>query len=169
VKAVKLLVDRSYDIHFHILGDGPLAEPIRALVRSLGLEHRIHFEGRVPAPTVASFLRKADVYLATAHSDGASASLFEAMACGAFPVVTDIPANREWIKHGINGLLFRAGDVEATAEAIAHALGSPRLRAQAADANGLIAREHLILKRNVGLMVDRFLELRSGQRPPVPE
>jgi glycosyltransferase involved in cell wall biosynthesis len=27
------------------------------------------------------------------------------MACGLFPIVSDIPANREWIEDGVNGCL----------------------------------------------------------------
>jgi glycosyltransferase involved in cell wall biosynthesis len=34
----------------------------------------------------------------------------EALACGSAILVSDIPANKEWIKHDVNGWMFRDGD-----------------------------------------------------------
>ena len=51
-------------------------------------------------------LAKADIYVSASRSDGTSLSLLEAMAAGAFPVVSDIPANREWLTGQGDGLLF---------------------------------------------------------------
>ena len=56
-----------------------------------------------------ALLREHHVYVSTSPHDTTSVSLLEAMACGLFPVVTDIPANREWIVDGENGRLVPAG------------------------------------------------------------
>ena len=42
----------------------------------------------------------------------------EALACGLPCLVSDIPANREWVTDGENGWLFRDGDVDDLAERI---------------------------------------------------
>jgi len=42
----------------------------------------------------------------------------EALACGLPSLVSDIPANREWINEGVNGWLFADGDADALAGAI---------------------------------------------------
>jgi len=52
------------------------------------------------------------------------------MACGAAPVVSDLPSLREWITDGENGLLVPVGDPEALAAAIVRLLQQPRLREQ---------------------------------------
>jgi glycosyltransferase involved in cell wall biosynthesis len=44
------------------------------------------------------------------------------LAAGLFPIVSDIPANREWITDGENGLLFPAGDDEALARCMERAM-----------------------------------------------
>ena len=51
-------------------------------------------------------LEKADIYLSVAKSDGSSLSLLEAMAIGTPALVTDHPANREWVDENITGYLF---------------------------------------------------------------
>jgi glycosyltransferase involved in cell wall biosynthesis len=44
------------------------------------------------------------------------------MACGLFPVVTDIRANREWVEDGETGLVFAPGDPLSLATALTSAL-----------------------------------------------
>jgi glycosyltransferase involved in cell wall biosynthesis len=63
-------------------------------------------------------LQGADVYCSMSRSDGTSLSLLEAMACGLAPVVSDIPANREWIDDGVDGVLVAPGEVETLASAL---------------------------------------------------
>lgn len=54
-------------------------------------------------------LEKADLFISAAKSDGSSLSLLEAMGIGTPALVTDNPANREWIEDNVTGYLF-AGD-----------------------------------------------------------
>lgn len=48
---------------------------------------------------------KARIYISIPNTDGTSISLLESLAYGCIPIVSDLPANREWIAHGINGLI----------------------------------------------------------------
>ena len=52
----------------------------------------------------------AQIYISIPTTDGTSISLLEAMAYGCIPIVSDLPANREWIEHGKNGLIT-SGDL----------------------------------------------------------
>jgi glycosyltransferase involved in cell wall biosynthesis len=72
-----------------------------------------------------------DVYVSASLWDGASISLMEAMACGVFPVVSDIPANREWLQDGATAFLFPCGDWRRLAEIL---LGLPVRSAFVAEA-----------------------------------
>ena len=73
------------------------------------------------------FLPGADIYVSTSLYDGTSVSLLEAMGSGAFPVVTDIPANREWITNGENGFLVPVDEEKYLANRIIDAIRKPRL------------------------------------------
>jgi glycosyltransferase involved in cell wall biosynthesis len=64
----------------------------------------------------------ADLYISASHVDGSSVSLMEALACGLPCLVSDIPANREWVTDGENGWLFPDGDAEALAARILQAI-----------------------------------------------
>jgi glycosyltransferase involved in cell wall biosynthesis len=60
--------------------------------------------------------RAADFYLQTSHREGSGFSLLEALACGATPLVTDIPATRQII--GTVGSLTSVGDSRSLGDAI---------------------------------------------------
>ena len=70
----------------------------------------------------------ADIYVSTSISDGASVSLFEAMACGKPVVVADNLGNREWIDERDNGLFFNVGDYEDLAEKLLYSLDDYEMR-----------------------------------------
>ena len=53
--------------------------------------------------------------------------MFEAMACGLPVIVSDIPANREWVIDGWNGLIVPVRNPEKLAEAILHLIENPDL------------------------------------------
>lgn len=87
--------------------DGELRKPLEEYVKELGLEKRIHFLGFVSEEEQAVLYQKAQFYLSIPASDATSVSLLEAMAFGCIPIVSDIPANHEWITEQVNGLFYR--------------------------------------------------------------
>ena len=60
--------------------------------------------------------RAADFYLQTSHREAAGFSLLEALACGATPLVTDIPATRRIV--GDVGSLTPVGDSRSLSDAL---------------------------------------------------
>jgi glycosyltransferase involved in cell wall biosynthesis len=84
---------------------------------------------------IAQYLQVADAAISVPSSDGTPLSVLEAMACGAVPVVSDVPSLREWIEPQENGLLVPVGDSTAlgaaVANVLAHAPAQERMRRQA--------------------------------------
>lgn len=98
-----------------LIGDGPLRAELEALVHVLGIDDSVQFLGQLNHEQLPAVLGTQEVFVSPAWSDGNNVSLNEAMAAGCFPVATDIPANSQWITSGVNGLLYRPGDVDALA------------------------------------------------------
>jgi glycosyltransferase involved in cell wall biosynthesis len=86
-------------------------------------------------------LTKADIYVSTSLYDGTSVSLLEAMASGCFPVVSDIPSNREWIRDGENGFLVPVNDEQYLAKKIIDAIRDKGLLEKARKENQSISEE----------------------------
>jgi glycosyltransferase involved in cell wall biosynthesis len=149
VRALALLGERGMPFEARFVGGGSLLGRTRALARELGVGERTAFVGPVEAHAVPEHLRWADVYVSAATSDGASSSLFEAMSCGLFPVVSDVRANRDWLTHREHGFLFRVGDAADCAEGLAFAAKNPAIAASAADRNRRTVQTRLDRERNL--------------------
>jgi glycosyltransferase involved in cell wall biosynthesis len=99
------------------------AEDLLAAVRrrvetSAALSARVHLAGAVAHDRMASYFSAADLFVAGSHREGSGYALIEACACGAVPVVSDIPTFR-LLTGGVAGALWPAGDAAALARALA--------------------------------------------------
>jgi len=116
--AVPYVTKEVKNARFLVLGNGSLTERLKKRVANLGVGNYVKFLGRVPHKEMAKYLKMSDVYVSTSLSDGTSVSLLEAMACKLPSVVTDLPANREWLSNEESGLLVPCRDHESLAKNI---------------------------------------------------
>ena len=90
----------------------------------------------------------ADLYVSSSHVDGSSVSLMEALACGLPCLVSDIPANKEWIFEGQNGWLFQDGNSEALAAKILAAIENRKSLPEIGHNARIVAEERADWKKN---------------------
>jgi glycosyltransferase involved in cell wall biosynthesis len=108
-------------LRLHLVGDGPEADKVHAVITANALEDAVTLTGRLAEASLKEQFEDADIYLSSALTDGTSVSLLEAMAHGLPVVVTDAPGNREWVEHDRAGWLARAGDAQAFATGLLRA------------------------------------------------
>jgi len=149
IRAIPSVLRAVPNARFLIAGDGLERERLRQEVDRLGIAASVTFLGKIPHEDMPSLLEKTDVYVSTSLSDGASVSLLEAMASGAFPVVTDIAANKEWIADGTNGFLVPIDDETSLAHKIIQSLRNEGLMEQARQRNWEVVREKAYLKHHM--------------------
>ena len=127
IRAIPIVLKEEPETAFLIAGDGTERAALEREVENLNINSSAKILGRVPHEEMPNLLCQADIYVSTSLHDGTSVSLLEAMGSGAFPVVTDIPANREWIINGENGFLISVDEPISLASKIIHAIRDPRL------------------------------------------
>ncbi len=135
---------------------GQLMPSLRQLASQLGIEQAVTFGGGFTLEDLPALMAGHDVYVSSSLWDGASVSLMEAMAGGIFPLVSDIPANREWLVDGQNAMLFPPGDDQALAKLI---LSLPQRRQfveQAVRSNRALAETRADRTRNLQTLMDRL-------------
>ncbi len=89
-----------------IANEGIEKDRLEALVVQLGVSKSVLFVGYLSEVEQISYYKKAKYYISIPDSDATSVSLLEAMQYGAIPIVSNIPANREWVLDGVNGIYF---------------------------------------------------------------
>jgi glycosyltransferase involved in cell wall biosynthesis len=118
-----------------VAGDGESRADLTTRAERSIARRAIVFVGNVDHDRVPALLKDHHIYVSTALSDTTSVSLLEAMACGLFPIVSDIPANREWIEDGVNGRLVPVRQPMQLAVSIMEAWRDVSLRERAVRAN----------------------------------
>lgn len=101
-----------------LVGNGVLLEKCKKLAQKLNIQNKVIFTDVIPNKTLPKYLQEASIYISFPTTEGVSASLFEAMACGCFPIVTKLPGNESWIEHQENGLLTESENTNQLVENI---------------------------------------------------
>lgn len=118
---VKVAQQRE-DVSLMLLGGGSQGAQLRRMLQQGNAAGRVAYPGHIPNRDLPRFYHMADLYISPSHVDGSSVSLMEALACGLPCLVSDIPANKEWVREGENGWLFRDGDADELAAKILNAI-----------------------------------------------
>lgn len=118
LNAIVIIKPQIPDLKVHLIGDGSLREELEELSKELNIADVVQFYGKVPQNKVVELLNQSHISVSVSLSDGNSLSLIEAMACGAYPIATDIPANHQWLKEGVNGSFVKINDVQGLADRI---------------------------------------------------
>jgi len=112
-----------------IIGEDEMSAALRELAKQLNVSENVYFTGWISREELTASLLSADAFVSVPRSDSTALSLLEAFAARLPVIVSDLIANREWIKPGENGLLVEPGDELALAQAMIE-LASNRERAK---------------------------------------
>lgn len=107
IRGFKRLVGSAKNTEWKLViaGAGEETENLQLLATDPGLNGRVQFEGWVDNATNTDLYARAKFFVSLPESDGTSVSLLEAMANGCVPILSDIPANKEWVTNGENGII----------------------------------------------------------------
>lgn len=94
-----------------IAGTGSNTEKLKKLTQEYQLNNQIEFVGFLDTKeNIKNYLR-AKIYISIPDTDGTSISLLEAMAYGCLPILSNLPANKEWVVDGKNGIIIDKHDL----------------------------------------------------------
>lgn len=136
--ALPAVLARRPAVRVLLVGGGPQEAALKEQAQALGLSERVIFTGRVPHAEVDRYYDLVDVLAYPRHPMRLTELVtplkpLEAMAQHRIFVASDVGGHRELVRDGETGILFRAGDGVALADAIAGLLETrerwPALRA----------------------------------------
>ena len=155
--AIEALDGADPDIHLTVVGDGDEGA-YRELAGSLGVEDRVTFAGATTE--VASWFRRADVFLLPTAYETFSLVTYEAAASGLPLLVTKVNGVEDLLRDGANGW-FVERDPKDVRERLRALRSDPELRAAMGDA---ARRDSLRYSwsRVVGRYMELYAEVCSG-------
>lgn len=121
--ALKLLINKGYDVVWYFIGDGSDREVCDNKVVHDGLEGRAVFLGALTNPY--GYMRDCDVYVQPSRYEGYCVTILEALCFGAPIVATNFTSVDEQLKGRENGFVVGM-DAEAIASGIEKALSAPK-------------------------------------------
>lgn len=159
LKAFGILHQKGIDFSLTIIGNGKRLDFLKTIAQELNIENKVIFTGRIPNTELPKLLQKSNIYISMPITEGVSASLFEAMACGCYPIVSDISGNQSWIRHRENGQLIAVDDFEMLANEIHWAFDNATIRNQTATNNRKFIEKHVDYKINMKIIADKYHHL----------
>jgi len=108
-------LSKNADWRLHIAASGSQTEKLQQLAEEKLPEGSFQFLGFQAGKDNQQNYLTSTIYVSVPTTDGTSISLLEALAYGCLPIVSDLPANREWIEDGVNGLIS-SGDLSKDVE-----------------------------------------------------
>lgn len=163
VCALAGIAARGMAFAFTFAAGGGQEASLRRQVSQAGLDEHVRFHGGFRQEELPALLAEADVYVSASLRDGTSPALLEAMASGAFPVVSDIPANWEWLSGDGDGLYFDPKDELQLVEALVTAMADERLRSEAVALNRRTVQERADRETNMRVLADHYERLVNGR------
>lgn len=98
-----------------IVGDGPLSRRVEAEIHHRGLGDVVALAGRLSREEIRALYATADLYVAPAYEESFGLAALEARAAGLPVVAMDSGGVREFVAHGVEGLLCHDDDAMVSA------------------------------------------------------
>lgn len=164
VRAVARLPEDVPEFRLVFTSSGETLDQARALADELlrpALRERVEFWGGVSYDRLVEGLHGSQVFVSVSRSDGTATSLLEALACGLYPVLSDLPQNREWVNpEAGNGRLVPLDDDEALTGALLHAVRTAGEGGRHARANRASVETRADAETNRRVLADLLEEAR---------
>jgi glycosyltransferase involved in cell wall biosynthesis len=139
-------------ISLYMVGGGPLLATLRQKAQEQGSE--VIFAGYIPNSQLPQILNQCDLFVLPSLYEGHPKSLLEAMACALPVIATDVPGNRELIRHEVDGILCGTSADEIR-KAILRLKENKTLRTQL----GENARRHVVEEFSLDRVAKMEMEL----------
>ena len=132
VRAFAKAFEKDKRLRLSIAGTGEAEGELRTLVKELGIEEYVVFEGWIS--DIKAYFSKVDINVLASLSETFPYSLLEGAYQHIPAIATTVGGIPSLIEHGKTGYLFEPGDVDAFAGYILKLAGDPGLRTELAEA-----------------------------------
>ncbi len=147
-----------------LVGDGPTSYLARVMAEADALQQTGHIRCTGWRDDVPAIMGALDVLAVGSMEESFSMAAAEAMATGLPVVAARVGGLVEVVADGVTGVMVPANDERCMADAIAHLLANPTLRAQYGAAGRARTLERFAVGAQVAAIEDAFRQVATGRR-----
>ncbi len=144
--------NNKFMTEFVIIGEGPILNRLKSLIRHKGLDKYFTFTGFVDRQKLLDYYQNAAIHVLPSYQEGLPTVVLEAMACGIPSVATNIPGTSELVVNNKTGILVEPKNPVMLASAILKILTDNELR----NYLGSNAREYAKKYYDWNIITDRI-------------
>ncbi len=160
IRSASLLLQQYPELHFLIIGEGPMRKEMEAFISSNNLKGRVHLPGA--RPDVATPLSAMDLFLLTSEFEGTPNVVLEAQWLGLPVVVTEAGGAREAFDDGTTGRLAKESSAEHIAKLVDSCLEDDAFLREAASAGPKFVERVFGVERLVRETLDLYQKVHSA-------
>lgn len=164
IEAIKRLDDKiPKDVRFYLCGDVGEKE-VEAMVKELGIEHRIAHIGWIDGEQKKEIISKSMINCLPSYNEGLPMTILETMAAGVPNISTNIASIPEVIKDGENGYLITPGDIDTLTDKLYDLIQNGSLRKNFSERSYQIISENFSLDNNIGKLKNIYEKLSYAEK-----
>jgi colanic acid/amylovoran biosynthesis glycosyltransferase len=166
IRACASACEQGLDVRLTVLGQGPIAEELRALAAQLSYGDRLTMPGWVSHEQVRDHMRSAHLFALladTTYHDGLPNVVLEAMASARPVVLSPLPSANEVVTAGVEGfVLSNADDIAGFVKVVSELSKRPdTIMRMGAAARHRVERDH-----DANVQIERMVELMARHVNP---
>lgn len=162
LQALRVVLDQGVACELVLAGDGEMRPQVEQLASQLGVAQALRITGWIDSAQVRTELLAARALVLPSFAEGLPVVIMEAMALARPVISTYVAGIPELVRHGQDGWLFPAGDVQALAQVMAQCVQAPSGHLQTM---GEAARQRVLQRHDVDVEVGKLLNLFQGATP----
>lgn len=128
IKAAKEVLARIPHAEFVVAGDGEEKTNLMRLTKSLGIEEKVRFLGKVSESEKIELYQQAWLFVHPSMMEGWSLGIIEANACGTPVLASNVSGLRDSVRNPTTGYLVPYGDDKEFANRMIKIINDPDLR-----------------------------------------
>jgi glycosyltransferase involved in cell wall biosynthesis len=158
IRAMPEILKDHPQVTLSIAGNGPERENLQRLADATGVGEYVRFLGPVENSALKELYGRATMLVSPSLAEGFGLVFVEALGCACPVVATDLPAIRDIVIDGVNGLVCRQRDSSDLAAKVCFLLDHPVLR----ENMGSAGRQHVQAQFDWATISRRYSALIDG-------
>ncbi|MDK2884081.1 glycosyltransferase family 4 protein [Pseudothermotoga sp.] len=127
LRVFKILLEKKYDVHLIVVGDGPERNALQQLAKDIKVDHRVIFTGCMPRTELANYYRQADLFVFGSQTETQGLVVLEALAASTPVVAVAKMGIADVLKEGKGALLTKEASTTEFVEKVEQILSDESL------------------------------------------